>query len=71
MKKDSFLQVLTTCPKLLKMPLTGLGRGLKINLWGVLNNSGNFQSNEHRNTVGYPHQKVMLKQHSCYVNEGV
>ena len=34
-----------------KMPITGLGRGLKIKVGGVLKNSGNFQSNEHRNFV--------------------
>ena len=34
-----------------KMPITGLGRGLKIKVGGVLKNSGNFQSNEHRNLV--------------------
>ncbi len=41
------------------MPITGLGRGLKIGschvlkikVGGVLKNSGNFQSNEHRNFV--------------------
>ena len=34
-----------------KMPITGLERGLKIKVWGVLKNSGNFHSNEHRNFV--------------------
>ena len=34
-----------------KMPITGLGRGLIIKVMGVLKNSGNFQSNEHRNLV--------------------
>ena len=34
-----------------KMPITGLGRGLKKKVGGVLKNSGNFQSNEHRNFV--------------------
>ena len=33
------------------MPITGLGRGLKIKVGWVLKNSGNFQSNEHRNFV--------------------
>ena len=32
-----------------KMPITGLGRGLKIKFGGVLNFFGNFQSNKHRN----------------------
>ena len=34
-----------------KMPITGLGRGLGIKVGYVLINSGNFQSNEHRNFV--------------------
>ena len=34
-----------------KIPITGLKRGLKIKVGWVLKNSGNFQSNEHRNFV--------------------
>ena len=34
-----------------KIPITGLKRGLKIKFGRVLKNSGNFQSNEHRNFV--------------------
>ena len=34
-----------------QMPITGLGRGLKIKVGWVSKNSGNFQSNEHRNFV--------------------
>ena len=34
-----------------KTYITGLGRGLKIKVGGVLKNSGNFQSNEHRDLV--------------------
>ena len=34
-----------------QIPITGLGRGLKIKVGGVLENSGNFQCNEHRNFV--------------------
>ena len=47
--------VSTGCPQksviLGKMPIKGLRRGLKIKVGGVLKNSGNIQSNEHRNFV--------------------
>ena len=53
--KKKKMRKCTECPKksviLGKMPIKGLERGLKIKVWGVLKNSGNFQSNEHRNFV--------------------
>ena len=64
--------------------MIGLKRGLKIKVGWVLKNSGNFQSNEHRNFVfsskndwdieaqsWLPSPQNNAKAHSCLVPKGV